>query len=496
MKSENCAKCYKLANRLSAGELVKRERWKKNFSEWFDEALRNAEIIETRYPVKGLYVWFPYGLKLRNNVLAIIRKLLEETKHEEVMFPLLIPEDLFKKEADHIRGFEGQVYWVTHGGKDKLDVRLALRPTSETSIYPMFAIWIRSHADLPLRVYQVVNIFRYETKMTKPLIRVREVTTFKEAHTAHATSEEAEAQVKAAVEIYKKFFDELAVPYVVTKRPSWDTFAGAVYSIAFDVMAPDGRTLQVGTVHNLGQNFARVYGIEYEKPDGAHEHVYQTCYGMSERVIAAAVMVHGDDLGPCFPPRVAPIQIVVVPIPLKGEEKDAEQMARGIAGELKAAGFRVHLDERDLRPGRKFYEWERHGVPLRLEIGPKDMKRGEVTIVRRDIGERSTISFKVLIPEIRKILEQMNLDMHDRAWKSFLGSMHELKDLGKIKKVMEERGGIVRTPWCGKEACGKELEEKTEGSVLGEELDKKKVDGTCPVCSKPAKTSILIAKTY
>ena len=474
---------------------MKRENWKNKFSEWFDEALWNAEIMDTRYPVKGLYVWLPYGLKLRNNVLAIIRRILEETGHEEVLFPLLIPEDLFKKEAEHIRGFEGQVYWVTHGGKDKLDVRLALRPTSETSIYPMFALWIRSHADLPLKVYQVVNIFRYETKMTKPLIRLREVTTFKEAHTAHATSEEAEAQVKAAVEIYRRFFDELAIPYVITKRPSWDTFAGAVYSIAFDILAPDGRTLQVGTVHNLGQNFARVYGIEYEKPDGIHEYVYQTCYGMSERVIAAVVMVHGDDLGPCFPPRVAPIQIVVVPIPVKGEERNAEQMGRGIAEELKAAGFRAHLDERDLRPGRKFYEWERHGVPLRLEIGPKDMKRGEVTVVRRDTGERSTISFKMLIPEVRKILEQMNAEMRDRAWRSFLDNVHELKDLERIKRVIEERGGIVRTPWCGKERCGKELEEKTGGSVLGEEL-KKKVEGTCPICSNPAKTSILIAKTY
>jgi prolyl-tRNA synthetase len=475
---------------------VKRERWENNFSEWFDEALWNAEIMDTRYPVKGLSVWLPYGLKLRNNILAIMRKMLEETGHDEVMFPLLIPEDLFKKEADHIRGFEGQVYWVTHGGTDRLDVRLALRPTSETSIYPMFALWIRSHADLPRKIYQVVNIFRYETKMTKPMIRVREVTTFKEAHTAHATSEEAEAQVKAAVEIYKKFFDELGIPYVVTKRPSWDTFAGAVYSIAFDTIAPDGRTLQIGTVHNLGQNFAKVYGIEYEKQDGNHEHVYQTCYGISERVIAATVMVHGDDLGPCFPPKVAPIQVVVVPIPLKGEEKGTEKMAGETAEKLKAAGLRVHLDDRDIRPGRKFYEWERHGVPLRLEIGPKDMKRGEVTIVRRDTGERSTIPLKVLIPEIRKILDQMNENMRDHARKFFLESVHELKDPARIKKVMGERGGIVRTPWCGKETCGKELEERTGGSVLGEELDHKKVEGACPVCSKQAKMSILIAKTY
>ncbi len=478
------------------GARMKHERWKNNFSEWFDEALWNAKIMETRYPVKGLYVWLPYGLKLRNRVLAIMRELLEETGHEEVLFPLLIPENLFKKEAEHIRGFEGQVYWVTHGGKDKLDVRLALRPTSETSIYPMFALWIRSHADLPLKIYQIVNIFRYETKMTKPLIRLREVTTFKEAHTAHATSEDAKAQVRAAVETYKKFFDELGVPYVITKRPSWDTFAGAEYSIAFDTLAPDGRALQVGTIHNLGQNFAKVYGLEYEKEGGAHEYVYQTCYGISERVIAAAVMVHGDDLGPCFPPRVAPVQIVIVPIPFKGEEKSAEKVAKRIAGELKAAGFRVHLDERDLRPGRKFYEWERHGVPLRLEIGPKDVKQEQVTVVRRDTGERFTISLKVVNREVRKILKQINKEMRARAWKSFLNSIRDLKDLGEIKKVMDARAGIVRAPWCGKEACGKAFEEKTRGSVLGEELNDKRMKGVCPVCLKPAKTSVLIAKTY
>lgn len=489
------AKCYKLANRLSAGESVKRERWEKNFSEWFDEAIWNAEIMDTRYPVKGLYVWLPHGLKLRNRVLAIVREMLEEAGHKEVLFPLLIPENLFKKEADHIRGFEEQVYWVTHGGKDKLDVRLALRPTSETSIYPMFALWVRSHADLPLKVYQVVNIFRYETKMTKPLVRLREVTTFKEAHTAHATAEDAEAQVRAAVGIYKKFFDELGVPYVVTKRPPWDTFAGAIYSTAFDTLAPDRRTLQIGTIHNLGQNFAKVYGVEYEKADGKHAHVYQTCYGISERVIAAVVMVHGDDMGACFPPKVAPIQVVIVPIPFK-EEKGAEQMAMDMERKLNAAGIRVQLDERDIRPGRKFYEWERRGVPLRLEIGPKDVKAGHVTAVRRDTGERLTISSKELVTDVKNLLDNMGDEMRERARKSFMDSIQELNELGKIKKVMGERGGIVRAPWCGKEACGKELEEKTGGSVLGEELDKKKVDGTCPVCSKPAKTSILISKTY
>jgi len=450
--------------------------------------------MDTRYPVKGLYVWLPYGLKLRNNVLMIIRELLEKTGHREVLFPLLIPESLFKKEAEHIRGFEEQVYWVTHGGKDKLDIRLALRPTSETSIYPMFALWIRSHADLPLKVFQIVNIFRYETKMTKPLIRLREVTTFKEAHTAHTTSEDSEAQVKAAMEIYKKFFDEIGVPYVITRRPSWDTFAGAVYSLAFDTLAPDGRTLQIGTIHNLGQNFAKVYEIKYEREDGGHEHVYQTCYGISERVIAAVVMVHGDDLGPCFPPKVAPIQIVVIPIPFK-EDKDIEEAAKKVAGELEAAGLRSHFDGRDIRPGRKFYEWERHGVPLRLEIGPRDLKQKQVTAVRRDTGKRFTIPLSELLPVVKKTLELMNVEMREKAWRSFSRKIHDLRKIEEMKKVMDERAGIIRSPWCGEEKCGRELEEKTGGSVLGEEIGSR-TKGMCPICSKPARTSILIAKSY
>ncbi|MDI6820149.1 MAG: proline--tRNA ligase [Candidatus Hodarchaeaceae archaeon] len=475
---------------------MKRERWRKSFSEWFNGILRSADIMDTRYPVKGLYVWLPYGLKLRNQVFGVIRQLLEQTGHQEVLFPLLIPEDIFKKEAEHIRGFEGEVYWVTHGGLDKLDVKLALRPTSETSIYPMFALWVRSHADLPIRVYQIVNIFRYETKMTKPMIRLREVTTFKEAHTAHATWDEAEAQVREAVKIYKRFFDELGVPYIVTRRPPWDTFAGAKYSLAFDTLAPDGRTLQIGTAHNLGQNFAKVYELKFETPDGKHEYVYQTCYGISERVIAAVMMVHGDDAGLCMPPTVAPIQVVVVPIPFKSKEAPVQQIAAAATNELVTAGIKAHLDDRDLRPGRKFYHWERRGVPLRLEIGPEDIEKDQVTAVRRDTGERQAIPRRALRNKVRELLEAIDGDLRERAWKFFKEMTHEASDVGTIKQLMDRRGGIVRVPWCGEEKCGLELEEKTGGDILGQELDGKPATGVCPICSKRAKLNILVTRTY
>ncbi len=475
---------------------MERKRWSENFSQWFLNVLRTADIMETRYPVKGLYVWLPYGLKLRNQVFAIMRGLLEGSGHQEVQFPQLIPEDIFKKEAEHIRGFEGEVYWVTHGGRDKLDVKLALRPTSETSIYPMFALWIRSHADLPIKIYQIVNIFRYETKMTKPMIRLREVTTFKEAHTAHSTPEEAEAQVRESVRIYKQFFDELGVPYVVTRRPAWDTFAGAQYSLAFDTLAPDGRTLQIGTTHNLGQNFAKVYELKFETPKGKHEYVYQTCYGISERVIAAVMMVHGDDTGLCLPPVVAPIQAVVVPIPYKGEEAPIQQVAEAVTSELTGAGIRAHLDGRDIRPGRKFYYWERRGVPLRLEIGPEDVKKDQVTIVRRDTGEKSTVRRRELRGKIKQMLETIMANLRDRAWGHFREMIHEATDIKTIKRTIEKKGGIVRVPWCGQETCGTSLEEQTGADIIGQEFEGKPAPGICPVCSKRAKFSVLVAKTY
>ncbi|MEM2874797.1 MAG: proline--tRNA ligase [Candidatus Hadarchaeales archaeon] len=472
-----------------------RERWQRNFSEWFDETIWNAEIMDTRYPVKGLYVWLPYGLSLRNRIISIMRSLLEETGHKEVLFPLLIPEDLFRKEAEHIRGFEGQVYWVTHGGNDKLDVRLALRPTSETSIYPMFSLWIRSHADLPLKIYQVVNIFRYETKMTKPLIRLREVTTFKEAHTAHATAEDAERQVNEAVGIYRRFFDELGIPYVITRRPSWDKFAGSVYSIAFDTLCPDGRTLQIGTVHNLGQNFAKVYGLKYENLSGDHEFVHQTCYGISERVIAATIFVHGDDLGPCFPPNIAPYQVVIVPIPYKEKADPVNEAAEKVFKKLMEAGLRAHLDLRDIRPGRKFYDWDRHGVPLRIEIGPEDIKRRCVTAVRRDSGEHLSLPVEGLVEEVKRILEDICVSLRERARNLFSQRIAEAESVDEGRRLAED-GKIVRMPWCGDESCGMKIEEPSGGKVLGEEIGTRPEGKKCVACSNDAKCWVLIARSY
>jgi len=457
-----------------------------------------ADIMDYRYPVKGCGVWLPYGFKLRKLVLDVMRELLDSTGHQEVLFPTLIPEDMLAKEAEHIRGFEGECFWVTHGGLKPLGVKLALRPTSETAFGPMFKLWIHSHADLPMKLYQVVNMFRYETKATRPLIRMREVLTFKEAHTCHATAEEAEQNVKEAIDIYKRFFDALGVPYLISRRPEWDKFAGAVYTIAFDTIMPDGRVMQIGTVHNLGQNFARAFEITYERPDGTHEYVWQTCYGISGRVVAAVMAVHGDDHGLVLPPRVAPIQVVVVPIPFKGAEEPVCKASKEVGRTLEEAGLRVKVDDRpDITPGEKFYYWERHGVPVRVEIGPRDVEKGQVTLVRRDTLERTEVPVAEAVGAVRALLEDITRALKERAWSWMLERVRAVADTGEAREILEERGGVVELPWCGDDDCGRQMEEEVDARVLGTPEDvEPKPAGPCPICGREAKTVLRLARTY
>src|SRR5512133_3770069 len=368
---------------------------KQDFSGWFNDILWRAEIMDVRYPVKGLYVWYPYGFAIRKFVYTQLRELLDRD-HQETLFPLLIPENEFMKEAEHIKGFEDEVYWVTHGGKDPLDVPLALRPTSETAIYPMYKLWVRSHADFPIKIYQIVNTFRYETKHTRPLIRLREITSFKEAHTVHATWEDAESQVKEAIGLYIEIYRRLAVPVLRSRRPDWDKFPGADYTDAIDAMMPDGKTLQIGTVHHLGDNFAKTFDIKYEAADGEQRYAHQTCYGISERSIAATISIHGDDKGLVLPPEIAPVQAVIIPIIFKKGAEEVLAACKDVQDRLRKAGVRVEIDASDLRPGAKYYKWEMKGVPLRLEIGPRDLQNNVAVAVRRDSGEKDQIP----LPEI------------------------------------------------------------------------------------------------
>ena len=470
---------------------------KENFSEWYHELIQQAEIIDVRYPVKGLYVWYPFGFKLRQLVYSKLREIMDRD-HQEVYFPALIPETELGKESEHIKGFEDEVYWVTHGGLTELDVKLALRPTSETAMYPIFKLWIRSHADLPLKVYQIVNTFRYETKHTRPLIRLREITSFKEAHTAHRTYEEAEEQVKEAIKLYKEFYDFLAIPYLILRRPDWDKFPGAAYTIAFDTIMPDGRTLQIATVHNLADNFAKTFDIKYEGVDGQQHYVHQTCYGISERCIAALISIHGDDLGLVLPFEVAPIQIVIIPILYKGKESKVMVLSKKLFERVKSFGFRVLLDESEDRPGAKYYKWELKGVPIRFEIGPKEADNNRVVVSFRDEKKKFDIDFKDVTSErILKWASDMKNRLLNKAYNEMLLRIRYFENIEEIPEWIGK--GVAIFHACNNPECGEVLED-LGGSFLGwfveipKDLEIQK-EGRCIVCGAKAELSAL-AKTY
>jgi prolyl-tRNA synthetase len=463
---------------------------KETFSEWYNELLWRAEIMDVRYPVKGLYVWYPHGFAMRRAVYQLLREIMDR-EHKEALFPLLIPATEFMKEAEHIKGFEDEVYWVTRGGLSDLDIPLALRPTSETAIYPMYALWIRSHADLPLKIYQVVNSFRYETKHTRPLIRLREITSFKEAHTVHATWEEAEEQVRRAIVLYREFYERLCVPVLVSRRPDWDKFPGADYTIAVDTIMPDGKTLQIGTAHHLGDHFSRTFQIQFEDLSGEQKYAQQTCYGISERSIAALISVHGDDRGLVLPPRVAPIQAIVIPIIAGKRREEILGHATMLAQELSRAGFRCEVDTRDLRPGAKYYYWEMRGVPVRLEVGPRDIDAMAVTAVTRD-GERKVLRREHVALQVEEVFGGFESRLREKAKKHMEERITRVGSTSEIPAAMEK--GVAIISWCGEIGCAEEFARLSGGDVLGLLTDSGRVEKKeerCLICEKPAAPALL-----
>lgn len=425
--------------------------------------------------------------------MNIIKKLLDKD-HEEVLFPMLVPETELAKEGIHVKGFEDEVYWVTQGGQTPLNEKLALRPTSETAIYPMYALWIRTHIDLPIKYYQIVNTFRYETKHTRPLIRVREITTFKEAHTAHATKEESDEQIQDFIEIYKEFFDDLGIPYLISKRPEWDKFPGADYTMAFDVIMPNGKTLQIGTIHNLGQTFAKTFNITFEDKDGEHKLVYQTCAGVSDRVIASVIGVHGDDKGLRLPPKVSPNQVTIIPILFKKGKEEVLAKCSQIKTQLEDAGLRVNIDDGDIRPGKKFNDWELKGTPLKLELGPRDLENNITIAMRRDEGEKIELTLDDSLAEnVLDLLEKSQESLSSIAWDFQAEHVKFTENIDEISELVEG-GNVVKFYWCGDEAVGKEIEEKTGYDILG--IQEEVSEGKCIASGEDAKYIALIAKTY
>jgi len=463
-----------------------------DFNEWYNEIVELADLCDKRYPIKGMNVWRPYGWKLINYVDLLIRDEMKKTGHQEVYFPLLIPESLFKKEEEHIEGFGSEVYWITHAGDNALEERWLLRPTSETAMYPVFSLWIRSHADLPLKIFQIVNTFRYETKQTRAFIRVREIHFF-EAHTCHVDFDDAERQIKEDKAIADRFFKKLCLPYIFSKRPDWDKFAGAFYTVSIDVLMPQGRTLQLGSIHQYRDNFSKPYEISYETEDGTHAYCHQTTYGMSERILGALVGIHGDNKGLIIPPTVAPTQIIIIPVIFKGREKEVIDACDMLCKKLMDENIRAHVDKRDITPGSKYYDWELKGIPLRVEIGPGDIEKKEIVLVRRDTGEKKSVSQKSAIKTIREEFDKISKNLYTNAKKFLDENMHRVQTVEEAKK----KKGIVELPWCRNKNCALEIENILDGNTLGEPIEDVECKKySCPVCGKPAETWMRFAKTY
>jgi len=466
---------------------------KSNFSEWFSQVIEQADVIDIRYPVKGMPIYKGWGYAALRACFDLLEGLLNSSGHQQMLFPLLIPEDQFGKEAEHIKGFADEVMWATHAGLERMERKLAVRPTSETVIYPMFALWIRSHADLPLRVHQTCCVYRYDTKMTRPLIRGREIF-WNEAHCAHASEEDAEKQIGEAFRIYSEFYSILGVPFLALRRPEHDKFPGAVYSIALDVLMPDGKVMQAATIHNLGENFSRVYGIEFDDEKGGKHFAKQTTYGVSMRCLAAAIAIHGDNRGLILPPSIAPIQAAIVPIPSAEKKEEVLRACRKIEGELRQAGIRSSVDEREVRPGEKYYFWEGRGVPVRIEIGPKDIAAGKALLALRT-GEKRSVAQDKVVEEVKKAFETVLFELRKKAEAELRACLSEARSIADLKKAIEKKGGFVKAGWCGQAECANAIQEATAAEIRGTEFQKPIEKNRCVQCGKEG-FSVWFAKAY
>lgn len=479
----------------------------KDFMEWYNEVVELAELTDKRYPIKGMNIWRPYGQKLMSRIDSFTREEMERTHHDEVSFPLMIPEKLFMKEADQIKGFGAEVFWVTHAGENALPdgERWVVRPTSECAMYEIFPLWIRSHSDLPLQTYQICNVFRYETKQTRAFMRVREIHFF-EDHSVFADEATAREHVELDLQVVKNVYDRLALPALYSKRPDWDKFPGAVDSTGADVVMPSGRTLQCATVHYYGENFAKAYNMTYEAEGGVHKHCHQTTYGMSERLVGAVVGCHGDDNGLILAPEIAPIQVVIVPVLFKGTDEAVLAACREVAARLRAVGLKVELDERNKSSGEKYFHWELRGVPLRLEIGPKDVEKKSVFAARRDIPGRDgkkPIPLDMLESGVEKLLIDIQRALFERQAAFVATRVKHPKSLDEAKALDDEaqKSGtlyILTMAICS-DSCAAQVEKgldiKTLGVPAGADRGQN-VGGTCGVCGKQAKDTLRFARTY
>ena len=462
-----------------------------DFSQWYTDVVKLADLMDYT-PVRGCMAIKPYGYAIWELIQKQMDDEFKRTGHNNVSMPMLIPESLLLKEADHVEGFAPEVAWVTQGGTEPLTERLAIRPTSETIFCTMYARWVLSWRDLPLLYNQWCSVMRWE-KTTRPFLRTSEFL-WQEGHTIHATEEEAQTETMRMLEVYHDFCEQvLAIPVYCGQKSEKEKFAGARATYSVEAMMQDGKALQSGTSHNFGTNFTEPFEVKFLDKDGVQKYAYETSWGTSTRLIGAIIMTHGDERGLKLPPKIAPVQVVVVPV--AAHKEGVLEGARAVADRLKALGLRVEFDDRDnVTPGWKFNEWELKGVPVRLEIGPRDLAENKAVCVRRDTFEKNPVSLADLESVIPALLDEIQNNMFEIARAFRDEHTADVFTMDELEKQVN--GGYARAMWCGEQACEDEIKEKFSATTRCMPFDQTPIGDTCVCCGKPAKKLIYFAKAY
>lgn len=461
-----------------------------DFAQWYTDVVKKAELIDYS-SVRGCMILRPGGYAIWENIQKEMDRRFKETGVENVYMPLFIPESLLQKEKDHVEGFAPEVAWVTHGGMEELTERLCIRPTSETLFCDFYANIIQSHRDLPKLYNQWCSVVRWE-KTTRPFLRSTEFL-WQEGHTAHATAEEAEDRTILMLNVYADFCEEiLAIPMIKGKKTDKEKFAGANQTYTIEALMHDGKALQSGTSHNFGAGFAKAFGIQYTNKENKLEYVHQTSWGMSTRVVGAIIMVHGDDSGLVLPPRIAPIQVMVIPV---AQHKEGV-LSKAMELKERLSSFRVKVDDSDKSPGWKFSEAEMRGIPIRIEIGPKDIEANQAIIVRRDTREKQVISLNDLETEVAATLDQMQNDMLKRARVHRDEHTYTAVTYDEFKDTIAHKPGFVKAMWCGDETCELKIKEDTGATSRCMPFEQENIADTCVCCGKPARTMVYWGKAY
>jgi len=466
-----------------------------DYARWYTDVILQAQMADYS-PVKGCMVIRPLGYAIWEGMQRDLDARFKATGHENAYFPLLIPESFMRKEAEHVEGFAPECAVVTHGGGKKLEEPLVIRPTSETIIYAMYAKWIQSYRDLPVLINQWANVLRWEMR-TRLFLRTTEFL-WQEGHTAHATESEAEEEVLRMLEVYRSFSEEvMAIPVYTGRKTDSEKFAGALRTYCIEALMQDGKALQAGTSHQLGQNFARAFNVQYQTKDGGLEHVWSTSWGLSTRMIGALVMSHGDDNGICIPPRLAPTQVVIVPIWKNDDQKTRIAEAAQKAADELSGSCRVKVDLRDeISPGWKFNEWELKGVPLRLEIGPKDLDQDQLMAVRRMDRRKTPVPRSGLSALVGSMLEEIQRDMLERCRTFLHENTRDAQDYPTFRSQLDEVGGFFRAGWCGSTECERSIKEETKATIRCVPMEGNREEGVCLRCGSPSHEWVYFARAY